>query len=89
MRSSTISSTWRRVVDPAPPHPQATYLWLGGMAEAWAAGKPLRWHEGAPRHRARFIARHWRSDVYARPDTAGLFLNEMKAAARRLTGNTP
>ncbi len=59
------------------------------MAESWAAGKPLRWHAGAPERRTRFVASHWRSDVYARTDTAGLFLDELKAAARRLTGNTP
>jgi predicted ATP-grasp superfamily ATP-dependent carboligase len=69
-------------VPPAPAHPQASYLWLGGMAEAWAAGRPLRWHDGAPRRRALFVASRLGSDVYARPDTAALFLHELKLAAR-------
>lgn len=75
---------------PAPVQPAAAYLWLGGMAEAWAAGKPLRWHDGAPRRRTWAVLRHLRSDVYARRDTAGLFLHELKAAARRrLTEHRP
>lgn len=68
---------------PAPTRPQASYLWLGGMAESWAAGKALRWHDGAPKRRTLFMASQWRSDVYARPDTAALFWHELKMAARR------
>ncbi len=69
---------------PAPARPQAGYLWLGGMAEAWATGRALRWHDGAPQQRrALCIARQLRSDVYARPDTAALFFHELKRAARR------
>lgn len=68
---------------PAPEQPKATYLWLGGMVEAWAAGRPLRWHKDAPKHHILFVASHLCSDVFARVDTAGLFCHELMTALRR------
>jgi hypothetical protein len=69
---------------PPPARPAASYLWLGGMADSLASGKTLAWHVDPPKHKVCFIARHWRSDVYLRPDTGRLFLHEFAEAARKL-----
>ena len=68
---------------PTPAHPRASYLWLGGMAETWATGKALRWHDGAPQRQALFVASQLGSDVYARSDSAALFFHELKLAGQR------
>ena len=67
---------------PLPAHPEASYLWLGGMAESRAVGKKLKWHISPPRHRTLFVASHLWSDVYLRPDTTGLFFHELSQAIR-------
>ena len=58
----------------------ASYMWLGGIAQSMASGRQLTWHIDPPRHRTFFITRHLHSDVYLRRDTARLFFHEMKEA---------